>query len=626
MINRKRILAASLIMTVMVAAGCAGSGNAGAGSAEAPAEAAQSAETVQETPVEGGDVLQVEDYRNEQGWSVRYDSAVIEVTEGEQVTFDYTGAAEGTNRILVTYVPDKMPDEALYDAMADQDGQPEHTRSEGYFAGRTDVWSIRTEMESKSAPNARDSFIAVERNGGTLLIAVTTTEQADEETGIAVSDALAAVIDSFELEDQQPQTYSAYVSGRYEQTATEEIEGQEESAVYSVQLNGDHTGTISLQDEIPVIWYSREGKILDASTGEQIYEYNVEGDTLYLTPAGEEETLEFTRVPASENASAASSGAAASTEIAQEREPVDYAKTENWAYWEVGEDKDVDLFLVAPTVDTLDEESMSLENDVMKGYFSGALNMERGIYEDSARMFAPYYRQMALNGYKLDDPAERERRLENAYKDVSDAFAYYLANENDGRPIILAGFSQGADMCYRLLEEYFGEKDMQDRLVAVYGIGWALTDEMIQEYPQIVPARSADDLGTVITFDCEAPGVTETCVNPAGQKAYSINPLNWKTDATPADKSENLGACFTKYSGEIKKEEAQLCGCYIDEERGVLKVTDISEADYPAVLDIFPEGAYHIYDYQFFFRNLQENVKHRVELYMEQAAAAENAA
>ena len=200
MINRKRILAASLIMTVMVAAGCAGSGNAGAGSAEAPAEAAQSAETVQETPVEGGDVLQVEDYRNEQGWSVRYDSAVIEVTEGEQVTFDYTGAAEGTNRILVTYVPDKMPDEALYDAMADQDGQPEHTRSEGYFAGRTDVWSIRTEMESKSAPNARDSFIAVERNGGTLLIAVTTTEQADEETGIAVSDALAAVIVTVLLE------------------------------------------------------------------------------------------------------------------------------------------------------------------------------------------------------------------------------------------------------------------------------------------------------------------------------------------------------------------------------------------------------------------------------------------
>ena len=69
-------------------------------------------------------------------------------------------------------------------------------------------------------------------------------------------------------------------------------------------------------------------------------------------------------------------------------------------------------------------------------------------------------------------------------------------------------------------------------------------------------------------------------------------------------------------------EAAGLCGCYIDEERGALKVTDVSPEDYPAVIDIFPDGAYHIYDYQFFFRNLQENVQHRVELYMEQVAAA----
>ena len=302
--------------------------------------------------------------------------------------------------------------------------------------------------------------------------------------------------------------------------------------------------------------------------------------------------------------------------------PVDYSDENNWAYYGIGEDKDVDLFLVCPTVDTLDEENMSLENDVMKGYFEGALNMERGIYEDSCRMYAPYYRQMAMNGYSLEDAEETERRLAFAYNDVSDAFAYYIENENDGRPIILAGFSQGADMCYRLMEEYFGDKELQDQLVAVYGIGWAVTEDMVEAYPQIVPANSADDIGVVISFDCEAPEVTETIVNPAGQKAYSINPLNWKTDGTPADKSENIGACFTKYSGEIKSEAAGLCGCYIDEERGALKVTDVSPEDYPAVIDIFPDGAYHIYDYQFFFRNLQENVQHRVELYMEQVAAA----
>ena len=292
----------------------------------------------------------------------------------------------------------------------------------------------------------------------------------------------------------------------------------------------------------------------------------------------------------------------------------------------MGDDKDADLFLVGPTVDTLDEENMSLDYEVMRKYFSGALEMERGMYEESARMYAPYYRQMALNGYKLEDKDEQDRRLAFAYQDVSDAFKYYLENENNGRPIVLAGFSQGSDMVYRLLEEYFGDEEMQNRLVAAYAIGWACTEDMVKEYPQIKPAQSADDLGVVISFDCEAPEVTETIVNPAGQKAYSINPLNWKTDSTPADKSENIGSRFMKSSGKIIGEYTGLCGCYIDEERGVLKVTDVDPADYPAVLDIFPEGAYHIYDYQFFFMNLQENVQNRVELYMEQAAAADQAA
>ena len=63
-----------------------------------------------------------------------------------------------------------------------------------------------------------------------------------------------------------------------------------------VQLNEDHTGTIHMQDDIQIIWYSREGRILNADSGEQIFEYVCEGDTLYLNdPAQEGEPLMFTR-------------------------------------------------------------------------------------------------------------------------------------------------------------------------------------------------------------------------------------------------------------------------------------------------------------------------------------------
>ncbi|HAV27685.1 MAG TPA: hypothetical protein DCX23_05125 [Lachnospiraceae bacterium] len=165
---------------------------------------------------------------------------------------------------------------------------------------------------------------------------------------------------------------------------------------------------------------------------------------------------------------------------------------------------------------------------------------------------------------------------------------------------------------------------MYDQLVAVYAIGWLCKDDYVTGYSQIVPARNADDLGVVISFDCEAPELEETLISPAGQKAHGINPLNWKTDDTVADKSENAGACFINYDGEITSEIPGLCGCYLDTERGVLKVTDVDSADYPPAIPVLPEGSYHVYDYQFFFRNLQQNVGRRIANYCE--AYAKNAA
>ena len=316
-----------------------------------------------------------------------------------------------------------------------------------------------------------------------------------------------------------------------------------------------------------------------------------------------------------ETAAAATAVMAAATDAAAALTTEDYSKAENWAYFDLGEQKSADLFLVCPTVDTKDEYNMSMNDEVVKKSFWGALNMERGIYEDCTRMFAPYYRQAALKIYDLS-PEDREPYLELAYKDVSAAFSWYLENRNNGRPIVLAGFSQGADMCYRILKEYFSDSALQDQLVAVYAIGWPMTEEMIRLNPQIKPAAAEDDTGVVVTFECESEELAETFINPIGQKGFSINPLNWVTDSTPADKSLNAGACFTDYSGGIRREVTGLCGCYIDPERGVLKVTDVTPEEFPPILPILPEGSYHLYDYQFFFRNLQQNVDFRINSYL----------
>ena len=299
------------------------------------------------------------------------------------------------------------------------------------------------------------------------------------------------------------------------------------------------------------------------------------------------------------------------------QEALDYSTAENWAYFELGEDREVDVFLICPTVDTRSETNSFDLNDKLKGKFIYALDLERGIFEETGRLFSPYYRQMSINAYTLPE-AERETAKEIAYSDISAAFRWYLDNENDGRGIILAGFSQGGEMCLELLKEYYGgdgaeAQALRKQLVAVYSIGWMVTEEMTEAWPQIVPAVGETDTGTVICFDCEDGNVTETIIIPAGMQALSINPLNWQTDGTPADKSLNLGAVFETGGEPIPA----LCGAYIGK-RGELIVTDVTAADYPPGLDIFPEGAYHLYDYMFFFTNLKENVAMRTAVWSAQ--------
>ncbi len=296
-----------------------------------------------------------------------------------------------------------------------------------------------------------------------------------------------------------------------------------------------------------------------------------------------------------------------------ERVP-DYSSRDCWAYFAEGEDKPADLFLIAPTVYTGERNNMSVGEKKSLSKFVAALNMERGIYEDDCRMYAPYYRQAAMSVYDLNS-IDREEYLELAYEDISNAFRWYLENENDGRPIILAGFSQGGDMCLRLVKEYFDNEELYDRLIAVYSIGWSFDEEDVLQYPHMKPATCADDTGVIICFDCETEGVGDSFICPAGRPHYCINPLNWRTDSSHASAASNLGACFTDKDGNITEEIPHFCGGYIDTDRGVIKVTDIDASLYDNPIPSLPDGSLHVYDYMFYYRNLQANVKNRIEQY-----------
>ena len=297
-------------------------------------------------------------------------------------------------------------------------------------------------------------------------------------------------------------------------------------------------------------------------------------------------------------------------------EYVDYSNMYFWSRWNNGDDKPADLFFVCPTVDMGKGGNFNsyITDEKYRESFDGAVNMELGIYDDVARIYAPYYRQATFPVYSLSKE-EQEKYLSAAYEDVKNAFLYFAKQTDPTRPLILAGFSQGADMITRLMKDLFDNPQYQRRLVAAYAIGWKLTEDEVKEYPHLIPATGENDTGVIVSFNSEDRDITSSLIIGEDEKTYSINPLNWKTTSEPADKTLNKGACFTDYSGNIKEEIPFLTGAYIDEKRGALKVTDIEKEDYPAKL--FDDGIYHLYDYQFFFRNLEENVNTRLSSFNE---------
>ena len=288
-----------------------------------------------------------------------------------------------------------------------------------------------------------------------------------------------------------------------------------------------------------------------------------------------------------------------------------------WARQDQDTGQPIDVFLIGATAD-LGQDGTFLTTTYLhedREWQEKLLNLQESVYAPVGRIYAPYYRQACLSVYYLDDAA-RGPWFHTAYSDVRKAFLWYLRHENNGRPFLLAGYSQGADMGLRLLEEFFGDKTLQSQLVAAYLIGWRITNEDLSEFPQLHMAQSATDTGVIVSFNSEAPGVTGTIIVPQGGYTYGINPINWRADGTPADKSENLGSVDLHMDGSADNEIVHLTGCYQSSERGTMIVPDISPKDYPPGEPLFVEGCYHNFELNLYYRSLQQNVLDRTDAYL----------
>ena len=313
--------------------------------------------------------------------------------------------------------------------------------------------------------------------------------------------------------------------------------------------------------------------------------------------------------------------AAARPQHAQLPAAPDYAQAESWAFLPVGQtDKPVDVFYVYPTIFGGDGPTrMDITDEDLRHKADVQILINTGVFTDTANLFAPYYRQASIEVVWMNE-LEGEALLSDGYHDVIRAFEYYMEHYNNGRPFILAGFSQGSMALLELMKAEFHNPQWQKQLVAAYLIGYSVTAEDLAKYPWLKMAQGEADTGVIVSYNTQLPHSGQSFVLKKG--ALGINPVNWKTDATVAPAAEHKGAIiFNAVTGEIVEEVPHLSDAYLEAESGAL-VVQVDPVKYNASQAVFAAGVLHMYDYMFFYNNLKENAARRAAAWFENKKAS----
>ncbi|MBR3224233.1 MAG: DUF3089 domain-containing protein [Atopobiaceae bacterium] len=305
--------------------------------------------------------------------------------------------------------------------------------------------------------------------------------------------------------------------------------------------------------------------------------------------------------------------------------PTDYSNKRSWLSCPKDPSKRVDLVFLYPSSchDPKAGIICSVHNRSMRGGAKRNFSQQATVFEPVANMYAPYWRQ--VNGMKLSQMSFEEvdeAEWAEPRTDVYAALDYYFEHLNQGRPYFLAGHSQGSRLCHMALSEYMKEHpDRYANMIAAYCIGDSLTRQYLEKNPHIRAAQGPDDVGVVVSWNTEGPankGHDSLVVAP---DAISINPLNWRTDNTPAPAELNLGSFMPRLLLPGMRKLPVNADAVIDPERGTVIVTEprLSKCTITAIPGfkhletVFGPASYHGCDYSFFFLNIRENVRTRAD-------------
>ncbi|MDR2846188.1 MAG: DUF3089 domain-containing protein [Candidatus Methanoplasma sp.] len=301
----------------------------------------------------------------------------------------------------------------------------------------------------------------------------------------------------------------------------------------------------------------------------------------------------------------------------------DYSNAFNWITTAATPTKDVDIFVIYPTVtfsvDPADNPNVRISNADHRAAASEWVLVGGGtVLSDVGNVYAPYYRQANVAGIiaKEKEPFWGDM-LGTPRDDIFSAFDYYIDHYNNGRPFIIIGWSQGGLLTRELATEYVGDHpELYMQLIAAYVIGFPVTEEQIAKNPTLKFAETSNDFHVVVSWNTTP--TSEANYNDVSkfftydEDALVINPITWTRSETTATGHQGKGAYLKQADGTYAKVQ-HLVDATVDTELGIIITSTVSTDGYdglPGKLSKFHAG-----DVDFFYFDIKENAKERITAY-----------
>lgn len=299
----------------------------------------------------------------------------------------------------------------------------------------------------------------------------------------------------------------------------------------------------------------------------------------------------------------------------------DYSKPESWAahpdrkdsadaivpgsgFTDVQATSPVDVFFIHPTIYNSDKGwNASLQDaSLMAQIQKSTLRYQASIFNGVGRVYAPHYREATLGTFYQKDKRNLASALGVAYSDVRNSFEYYLAHENEGRPIIIATHSQGTVHGIRLMREFFDGKDLGRQLVAAYLPGWMVP---VDTFKVLRPCASPAETGCVCSWLTFQEGFLPEWFDTT-HALVTVNPVTWQNDHVRAQQSAAKGAVLWKF----------------DLHPGIVDPVALNGAVWIHKPDIpgkwlYTSKNYHTGDYNLFYQDVRENAVLRRDAFLQ---------